>query len=1268
MRTWMRSALIGAGAAALAILGLLVATALTGSQSLAVLTAVAGTIVVAAAVGLGIRATNGLTIARNRTATRLSNLERRLDRSRSAEAETADALSQLEASLEELAERSQDPQRLEMIEAELAAAARTLRVLRRRVPEGYLEPIGAEIAQLSDTLRAELAERDSRLRADLNRVGSTSRDAWILGTESALQLGRRPRSFLTAQQALDLFTHYLEQDKLLQAGPLITHYKVLDRLDLGTLRRLYRFYKAAGYWDLAVLTLRQVAQKSGRSGDRKAVTKLEREVAVFSRPESAVDVELPRGHAHDAAGPILHMVGKVLPETQSGYTLRTHYTAQAQSRRGLPVVVVGQSGITEGPVERITRYDHEGIDYYLLPGAPRGSMLVDEWLTANIQALGELVRRLRPSVLHAHSDFLNALIVHAVGRTYGIPTVYETRGFWEESWLTRAISVNGWGKNAENLFATYGSPSAYALRKHAEEVARTLADHNFTLAEVMKRHMLDAEAGLPADQVSIVPNAVEAEEFPIQDRDPALAERLGIPDDAVTIGYISSMVEYESIETLIDAFRWASGRTSIPLRLLLVGGGSHLEALQRYATDAGAENIVFTGAVPHDDVLRYYGVIDIFVVPRATSSVAELVTPLKPFEAFATGRAVVLSDVEALKEIAEQSGAAQTFRAGNHRDLGRKLAALVEDPQRRRDLGVRGARWVRSQRTWDRNVVEYYRVYRQLGYRGTADPALEASRRHHEQRTAAVPLIERSPRSARAHKAEAGTAPSEDGPAHRAPVPDTASPRLVPPSSSAAAHLPGLGRRAVVVAMKPQIAGRIRRNILTLLELGFEVTVVNSTPRADFFQGLEHPRLSADFVEVRSLAVRYQARMTRKKNERQAKWDLEKRQRARKAREPIPDAPQWMKSDLPGADILYRAWTSEHGRHAIQTLDRARTQADKRATKLLSETRQKRDLTIRDQLKQVHLVNRFVEFWRLSPDRIAAHDPDLIVSSDLPGLVGANIAARRLGVPHLHDCHELYLESTTLRPYERTVLWPVEKTYMRRADAVVIVNETIRDEYEKRYGVRGTVLRNAAPAVAQEIRTNPINLRALAGIPQSSRVVLYQGGLMPGRGLDVCVRAAAGFADGVHLVFIGKGKMLEELTALAEDLGVTDRVHFLPAVEPAELPAYTVAADVGVIPYQPVSRNNEYALPNKVFEYTGAGIPFVAADLRELRRIATSAQCGEVYDPFDPEKLAAAVSDVLDPQRYEAYRKNAETFGQDNTWEREQTILVSEIERLTADR
>src|SRR5699024_7828797 len=172
-------------------------------------------------------------------------------------------------------------------------------------------------------------------------------------------------------------------------------------------------------------------------------------------------------------------------------------------------------------------------------------------------------------------------------------------------------------------------------------------------------------------------------------------------------------------------------------------------------------------------------------------------------------------------------------------------------------------------------------------------------------------------------RSTAGHPSAEDGSRRWADAPELSTSRaIVPTSSGQTPDLPGSGLRAVVVAMKPQIAGRIRRNILTLLELGFEVTVVNSTPRSDFFQGLEHPKLSADFIEVRSLAVRYQARMTRKKNERQAKWDREKKERAQRARVPARDAPEWMTSDvIPGTEFLYRGWTSESGREMRQRLD-----------------------------------------------------------------------------------------------------------------------------------------------------------------------------------------------------------------------------------------------------------------------------------------------------------------------------------------------------------
>ena len=181
------------------------------------------------------------------------------------------------------------------------------------------------------------------------------------------------------------------------------------------------------------------------------------------------------------------------------------------------------------------------------------------------------------------------------------------------------------------------------------------------------------------------------------------------------IGYISSLVEYEGIDVLLDAFAQVRASSERPLHLLIVGDGAERDNLERKARQLGAEGITFTGKVPHADVPRYYSLIDLFVVPRTPAPVCQLVTPLKPFEAFACGRTVVFSDVDALREIAEDSQAALTFEAGNADSLADLLRSLPADPERCAQLAQRGYHWVRAERTWSRNAAAYQEVYRSLG-------------------------------------------------------------------------------------------------------------------------------------------------------------------------------------------------------------------------------------------------------------------------------------------------------------------------------------------------------------------------------------------------------------------------------------------------------------------------------------------------------------------------------------------------------------------------
>lgn len=679
MQRQLRTATLLASLGAAIILILLVLAAATGSMVLSLIAGFGGILVIFAGYFIVARALGKASNMINRLSSRLQKAETRQNNIATFESERV------------------------VMQEQLLGMHRQLKVLRNRVPAGYLKPV-----------QNELREHRHNAQALIRTM-----------FESAIQLGRDPRAVLTPTQAEELFEDYFSRNELLQLSPLIKNFNLLEHQKLSTLRRLFRIYRNTGYWDFASIVIEQLHEKSGLETDGQALEKLQHEIDVFVNPDQ-LSVELQEDSAYEPTGPILHVVGRVLPETQTGYTLRTQYTARAQRDKGLPVAIVGQSGITSLDVNDIEHYEFQGIDYYLLPGPVRNHVLLDDWLRQNIEQLAVLVREIRPSILHAQSDFFNSFIVNAVGTKYGIPTVYESRGFWEDSWLSRTIAANKW-QDASSLFSMYGLPSAYEYRKRAEEVARILPDHVFTLAEVMRNHILDSAKGeLENDAVTIVPNAVASDNFPVQQADLTLAAEVGLPEDAVTVGYISSMVEYEGIDTLLDAYQNANENSSRPMCLLLVGDGDYLPTLKEHVAKNGISNVYFTGRVPHEDVLRYYGLIDIFVVPRKPSTVADLVTPLKPFEAFSTGRAVILSDVAALREIADQSGAVELFRAGDANDLAQKISTLVHDTNRRQELSGRAARWVRNHRSWAHNVNEYYRVYRELGYRGPENLVVEA--------------------------------------------------------------------------------------------------------------------------------------------------------------------------------------------------------------------------------------------------------------------------------------------------------------------------------------------------------------------------------------------------------------------------------------------------------------------------------------------------------------------------------------------------------------
>lgn len=398
------------------------------------------------------------------------------------------------------------------------------------------------------------------------------------------------------------------------------------------------------------------------------------------------------------AGRVLHLLTNSLPVARSGYTTRSHEIMSAQRRAGIDPVAVTRAGypavvgaMLAAPVSVI-----DGIEYRrLMPShAPRSA---ESLAAAEVDLLARLVEEVRPAVLHTTTHHVNAVSALAVGRGFGIPVVYEVRGFLEDTWA---------GLHGEGAVDS----DRYRLWRARETESMLAADLVVTLGEAMRTEIL--ARGVPAGRVLVAPNAVPVEAFsPLPGRSAVRAE-LGVGSDDLLVGSVTSVVPYEGLDVAVDAVA-ELGRRGVAATLVVVGDGTARAALQRRAEAAGVR-AVFTGRVGAARARAYREALDVFVVPRRDESVTRLVTPLKPVEAMAGGVAVVASDLAPLREIVMDGVTGRLVPPSDALTLADVLHELAQDPAARAELGAAGRRWARAHRTWDAVAETYATAYRSL--------------------------------------------------------------------------------------------------------------------------------------------------------------------------------------------------------------------------------------------------------------------------------------------------------------------------------------------------------------------------------------------------------------------------------------------------------------------------------------------------------------------------------------------------------------------------
>lgn len=279
----------------------------------------------------------------------------------------------------------------------------------------------------------------------------------------------------------------------------------------------------------------------------------------------------------------------------------------------------------------------------------------------------------------------------------------------------------------------------------------------------------------------------------------------------------------------------------------------------------------------------------------------------------------------------------------------------------------------------------------------------------------------------------------------------------------------------------------------------------------------------------------------------------------------------------------------------------------------------------------------------------------ILLANDLDTLLPNFLVSKIKKTPIIYDSHELFPEIPEL-VHKKNVkkIWSkLEATILPKLTNCYTVCNSIAKYYAEKYNTQFKVIKNLP------LKNKAITIGKLGFKTENKKVILYQGSVNVGRGLELIIDTITYLPNHI-LVIVGTGNIINNLKQLVLVKKLQNQIYFLGRKTPEELQKITPLADLGISIEEDLGLNYRFALPNKIFDYIQATIPILVSNLPEMKQIVLEHKVGEIIVNRNPKALANQINNMANKDFSVALKKAQEHL----IWEKQEDELLTIFKSL----